>query len=391
MTLVPTRRICVVTGSRADYGHLAPVMRAIKADPDLALQVIVCGQHLDQRFGETWRAIAQDGFEIDARVDLALGDDSRLAMAQATGRGVSGIAEALAKLSPDIALVLGDRYEIFAAGAAALLLSIPLAHVHGGELTEAAVDDALRHALSKMASLHFAAAAPYGQRLVQMGEDPSRVIVSGAPGLDQVANLAPFTREEMAPRLGIPIRDPLLLITYHPVTSQKDDGLAGAKALLKALDGRPGTMIFTGVNSDPGHAEIAKLFAEFVAKAPNERLAVPSLGQRGYLSAVRLAAAVIGNSSSGLIEAPALGAPTVNIGDRQKGRLRSPGVIDCGEDFEAITAAITKALDPPFRARAQRATPAYGRGGAAARIVATLKSVPLTQLSIKRFHDILPR
>jgi UDP-hydrolysing UDP-N-acetyl-D-glucosamine 2-epimerase len=366
-------------------------MQAIAAEPALTLQLVVCGQHLDPRFGETWEAIEADGFKIDARVDLGLTDDSRLAVTVATGRAVGGLAEVLTHLKPDLVLVLGDRYEILAAGVAALLLNIPLAHIHGGELTEAAMDDSIRHALSKMASLHFVAAAPYAQRVIQMGEEPARVIVSGAPGLDQIATLKPLTRAELAAQLKLTLADPLFLITYHPVTLQRDDGGHGVTALLQALNAYPtATMVFTGVNSDPGHRAIQDMIAAFVAGDPSRRVAVASLGQRGYLSAMGLAAAVVGNSSSGLIEAPTLGIPSVNIGDRQKGRLRSPTVIDSGEDTAAIREALARALDPGFRAHAT-GEPAYGRGGAAAKIVAALKAVPLSQLSVKHFHDILPR
>jgi UDP-hydrolysing UDP-N-acetyl-D-glucosamine 2-epimerase len=384
-----TRRICVVTGSRADYGHLQPVMKAIAADPGLTLQVIACGQHLDPRFGETWRAIVADGFAIDAKVDQELANDSALAVAQATGRGVARIAAALSELRPDIVLVLGDRYEILAAGIAALLLTIPLAHLHGGEATEAAIDDAIRHALSKMAALHFVAAEPYRRRLVQMGENPARVILTGAPGLDHLDTMTFLSRDELAADLGIALTPPVFLVTYHPVTLQTDHGTGGMAALIAALARYPAaTIVFTGVNSDPGHAALQESVRHFVAAGPH-RVYVASLGQRRYLSAMKIADAVIGNSSSGLIEAPALGVPTVNIGERQKGRLRSASVIDCGEEDAAVAAGIARALDPAFRASLARMTPAYVHGGAAAKIVAALKAAPCAELSTKHFHDII--
>ena len=385
-----TRRICVVTGSRADYGHLQPVMEAMRQDSDLALQVLVCGQHLDSRFGDTWKAIAADGFDIQGKVGPSLTDDSRLAVAQATGRTISGVATELDRLRPDIVLVLGDRYEIFAAGAAAMILGIPVAHIHGGEITEAAMDDAMRHALSKMAALHFTAAEPYRARLIQMGEDPAQVILSGAPGLDHLQDVAPLTLAGLAQELKIAISDPLFLITYHPVTLKEDGGAGGLSALLGALECfSDATMVFSGVNSDFGHARLRERIASFVAADPRRRIAVESLGYRRYLGAMQSAAAVIGNSSSGLIEAPALGVPTVNIGNRQKGRLRSATVIDCAEDQQAIWAAINRALSPTFREDAARTAPAYRCGGAAQHIVNVLKNMPLTQLSAKRFHDII--
>ena len=386
------RKICVVTGSRADYGHLQPVMRAIAEDPALQLQVIACGQHLDTRFGETWKAIVADGFVLDARVDLALGDDSRLATAQATGRAVSGLAEALSRLAPDIVLVLGDRFEILATGIAALILHIPLAHIHGGEVTEAAMDDAMRHALSKIAALHFVAAEPYRARLMAMGEDPARIVVSGAPGLDHLDTMTFLSRAAVSQSLGISVSQPLFVATYHPVTLQADGGAAAMTALLSALSDYPtATLVFTGVNSDPGHAGLQSQISAYVAAHPSHRVAVASLGQQRYLSAIKIADAVVGNSSSGIIEAPALGVPTVNIGDRQKGRLRSGSVIDCGENPSEIRAALAKALSPAFRRTAATAPSAYGRGGAAAKIVAGLKTWPLAQLSAKPFFDIMPR
>jgi UDP-hydrolysing UDP-N-acetyl-D-glucosamine 2-epimerase len=384
-----TRTICVITGSRADYGHLQPVMAAIKADPDLTLQTLVCGQHLDPRFGETSKAIDADGFTIDARVAPDLSGDSNLAIAQAAGRTVSGVATELSRLAPDIVLVLGDRYEILAASVAALLLRIPIAHIHGGEVTEAAFDDSIRHALSKMAALHFVAAKPYGDRLIQMGEDAARVIVSGAPGLDDIATIKAMDDAAIARDLGIAAARPLFVVTYHPVTLAENAGDRGLRALLDALAEYPdAAVVFTGVNSDPGHAKLRSAIDVFVAAAPKRRACVTALGRARYLSLVKAAAAVIGNSSSGLIEAPPLLTPTVNIGDRQKGRLRSATVIDCPEDASAIADAIQRALDPAFRDT--KAAPAYGGGGAAGRIAAALREAPLAQLSIKRFHDIIP-
>lgn len=384
------RRICVVTGSRADYGHLQPVMKAVAADPALRLLTVACGQHLDARFGETWQAIAADGFSIDAKVDLSLGDDTPLAAAEATGRGVTGLARVFDALKPDIVLVLGDRFEILAAGVAALLLNIPLAHVHGGEITEAAVDDAVRHSLTKMAALHFAAAEPYAARIRQLGEDPARVFVTGAPGLDHLATMKFLNRTELAKDLGLDLSGRFFVVTYHPVTLTSDHGLAGMRSLLDALETyADAAIVFTGVNSDPGHRALHDALTAFTAAQPARRKAVLSLGQLRYLSTVKAADAVIGNSSSGLIEAPALNTPSVNIGDRQKGRLRSPSVIDCAPDMGSFRAAMAKALDPAFRKTLETQTPAYGRGGAAAKITAALKSADLAQLSRKQFHDII--
>ena len=386
-----SRRICFVTGSRADYGHLSSVIEATQAHGDLTLQIVVTGQHLDPRFGETWTAIVDDGYAIDDKVDLALGDDTPLATAQTVGRGVAALAESFNRLSPDIVVVLGDRFEIFAAAQAALLLNIPLAHIHGGEATEAAVDDAIRHAITKMARLHFCAAEPYSARVKQMGEDPAHVFTVGAPGLDGIATLDYMSREDLSAELAVDLSGSLFVITYHPVTLDLDKGATSIAALTDAL-GRfdEAAMVFTGVNSDPGNRIISETLAAFVAQDSQKRVTVTSLGQQRYLSALREADVVIGNSSSGLIEAPAFGKPTVNIGDRQKGRLSADSVIDCGNDAAAIQSAIQTALDPAFRTSASQTNPPYGRGGAAAKIVSILSSIDVARLSTKPFHDIMP-
>ncbi|MCB2106474.1 MAG: UDP-N-acetylglucosamine 2-epimerase (hydrolyzing) [Rhodobacteraceae bacterium] len=273
---------------------------------------------------------------------------------------------------------------------ASLMLGIPIAHVHGGEITEGAVDDAIRHVVTKMAALHFAAAEPYARRLRQMGEDPAHVHMVGAPGLDNFTSGPLLSRDELARDLNLSLKGKFFVVTYHPVTLAADLGHGAMTHLLDALGAFPNAdIVLTGVNSDPGHAAIARAMETFAAEQPARRKLVTSLGQRRYLSAVKHADAVIGNSSSGLIEAPALGTPTVNIGDRQKGRLRAASVIDCGENTLAISAAIAKALDPEFRAEAAKTEPPYGRGGAAAKIAAILKSADPAQLSRKRFHDII--
>lgn len=386
-----TKRVCVITGARADYGHLTPVMAAIRAHPALDLQVIATGQHLDSRFGETWTAIIDDGFSIDDKVDVSLGDDTLLETAHAVGRGVARLADSLAALKPHIVLVLGDRFEIFAAAQAALLLNIPLAHIHGGEATEAAVDDSIRHAITKMAHLHFCAAEPYAARVRQMGENPAWVFNTGAPGLDVIATMEFLDRDDLAEELHMDLTAPLFVITYHPVTLKLDEGKAAVGALTDALGQfAEAAMMFTGVNSDAGNRVIHDALESFVSDRPSRRSMVTSLGQQRYLSAVRLADAVIGNSSSGLIEAPALGIPTVNIGDRQKGRLRCASVIDCEDDAAAIANSIRTALDPAFRAEAAHIETPYGRGGAAEKIADILAGVDLAQLRTKPFHDIMP-
>lgn len=385
-----TRRICFVSGARADYGHLSSVIAAVAAHADLTLQLVVTGQHLDPRYGETWRSIVDDGYTIDEKVDIGLQSDTPLDTAKAVGRGVSALADSFARLHPDIVVVLGDRFEIFAAAQAALLLNIPLAHIHGGEATEAAVDDAIRHAITKMARLHFCAAEPYAARVRQMGEDPTCVYALGAPGLDPIATLNFVERATLAADLDIDLSSPMFVITYHPVTLQLGDGKAAVTELTRALERHAdAAMIFTGVNSDPGNRVVSDALNAFAEVAPHRRTVIASLGQLRYLSAVKLADVVIGNSSSGLIEAPALGVPTVNIGDRQKGRLRSASVIDCPDDSRAISEAIAEAMTEDFRASARETEPAYGRRGVAGKMADVLASIDLGRLSTKPFHDII--
>ena len=285
-----TRKIAVVTGSRADFGHLEPVIRAVANDPALTLQTVVTGQHLDERFGATAKAVTALGFGIDAAVDIGLADDSGLATAQATGGAVSGLAAAFDRLKPDVVVLLGDRFEILAAGVAALMMNIPIAHIHGGEVTEGAMDDAIRHSLSKMANLHFVAAEPYAARLRQMGEDPKAIVVSGAPGLDHLSTMAFLPRAELAADLGLKLAGRFFVITFHPVTLAQDRGRNGVEALVGGLSAfADADMIFTGVNSDPGHDAIGQRLHRFVAGDPARRKLVQSLGQKRYLSALKIA------------------------------------------------------------------------------------------------------
>lgn len=382
------RRIAIVTGSRAEYGLLSWLARDIAADPQLDLVVIATGMHLSPRFGATIAEIRADGFDPIA-VPCLEADDDRLSIVRSVGRAVSGLAEAMTTAQPDVVLVLGDRFEILAAAQAALLLGIPLAHVHGGELTEGAVDDSIRHAITKMASLHFAAAERYARRIIQMGEPPERVFTVGAPGVDAVQRLDPLPNEQLDCDLGLALAHPLFLATYHPVTLRTGDDGVAVDALTAALDTVPGArIIVTGVNADNGHRVVAERLEAWVATNSARVSLHASLGQRRYLSVLRLADCVIGNSSSGLIEAPAAGIPTVNIGERQKGRLRAASVIDCSEDTGAIQAAITRALDPAFRLSYAGTPPPYGGGDTSGRILTVLKSADLSTLVRKPFCDL---
>lgn len=384
------RKICVVTGTRADYGLLYWLMKEIDADPALCLQLVVTGAHLEQRFGHTIGVIEADGFTIAARVPINLTDDSAVGVALSMGLALSGIAKAITDLEPDIMVVLGDRFEILSAAEAAMLCRIPIAHIHGGEATEGLIDEPIRHAITKMSHLHFSAAESYRRRIIQMGERPDSVFTVGAPGLDNIARLTLLDRETLATDLNIPLDQGYFLVTYHPVTLSGDDPGGAITMLIKALNRFPEKkVILTGVNADPGNSAIDRLFSSYARNNPARVVTAVSLGQRRYLSAMKHADIIVGNSSSGLIEAPDFGVPTVNIGDRQRGRLKADSVIDCRSDEESIAAALTKALSPSHRKIAASAENPYGAPGASVRIKDALRDALLDDsMLMKRFFDI---
>jgi UDP-hydrolysing UDP-N-acetyl-D-glucosamine 2-epimerase len=382
------RRIAVVTGSRADYGLLRGVLTQLKAADDVDLSVIACGMHLVPKFGETWRAIEADGFPIAARIDLQLDDDRAETVARGTGIGLAGFADALPKIAPDVLLLLGDRFEILSAAVAATLLNIPIAHIHGGEITAGAFDDAIRHAITKMASLHFVAAEPYRRRVIQMGENPDFVFNVGAPGLDLASAVPEIGRTELLAQLGLSGPERFLLITLHPTTATPDADAKNVAALLGALaDISDRSFVFTGVNADPGYRAIDDAISTFVAARPKQAKLFASLGSERYWAALRLADAVVGNSSSGIVEAPSVGVPSINIGDRQLGRLRAASIIDCPADPAAIRAALGAILEGRFRADPDEVPP-YGRGGASEKIAGTLRKIDLRAAFPKHFHDL---
>jgi UDP-N-acetylglucosamine 2-epimerase (non-hydrolysing)/GDP/UDP-N,N'-diacetylbacillosamine 2-epimerase (hydrolysing) len=383
------RRICVITSSRADYGLLYWLIRELAEDPGAKLQLVATGMHLSPEFGLTYRAIEEDGIPLAARVEGLLSSDSAVGIAKSMGLTTLGFAPLFEELKPDIVVVLGDRFEILAAAQAAMVARIPIAHIHGGEATEGLIDEAIRHSLTKMSQLHFAAAEPYRKRIIQLGEQPDRIFNVGAMGLDNIKRLALLDREALEDKLNFTIGHPLFVATYHPVTLDSASPSVAMSQLLKALDAFPrASIVLTQANADPQGRIINKMIDEFVAKHQGRTLAAASLGQTVYLSLIKQADCVVGNSSSGILEAPACGTPTVNIGERQCGRLRAPSVIDCAESAESIVAAIEKALDPETQAvAAQRVSP-FGDGGAARHIKEILLSVPLEGILMKRFYDL---
>lgn len=381
------RRICVVTGTRAEYGLLAPLMKLLKQDAEIDFQLVVTGSHLSKQHGATIKFIEQDGFVADALVDLELFDDSNIEIAHALGRATSQIADAFTRLKPDLVVILGDRYEILGAAQAALILNIPVAHIHGGEVTTGAFDDSIRHAITKMSNLHFCAAEDYRRRLIQLGESPKTVFNFGALGIDVLTNLKEMSKDELTAVVGIKLERELLLITIHPTTRSESSATTEITNLLAALeDFAEATIVFTGVNADPGNKYLNDEIIKFVSRNPTRRVSHNSLGQINYLNLMKIADVVIGNSSSGIIEAPAFNVPTVNIGSRQDGRLRADSIIDCNFDHHEIRVAIETALSPSWKSRCLSTVSKYGSGNTANNIADTLKNAKLT--TQKTFFDV---
>lgn len=381
------RKVAVFTGTRAEYGLLYWVMKDIQASELLELQVIVSAMHLSPEFGETWRQVEADGFPVDAKVEMLLSSDTPVGVVKSMGLGAIGYADALDRLKPDMLVVLGDRFEALAVVQAALIMRIPVAHLHGGEITEGAYDDAIRHAITKMSNLHFTAAEQYRQRVIQMGEAPETVFNVGAVGLDHLLRNAPMSLDELSVSLGFELKRPYFLVTYHPVTLAEESPEVSFRAMLAALDQFPEyQVILTYPNADNGGRAIIPILEQYARENRERVLAIPSLGFRRYLSALSGASAMIGNSSSGIIEAPAFYVPTVNIGARQLGRLAAESIVHCAPNEVAILDAINVVLTAAFRARTRNVHNPYGQGNAAARIVEVIKhySGPF----IKHFHDL---
>lgn len=382
------RKVCVVTGSRAEYGLLKWVMEGLQASDALDLQLVVTGSHLVAEFGLTYQEIERDGFRIDRKVDVLLAADTGVAVAKSMGLGMIGFADAYRDLAPDLLLVLGDRFEMLAAVSAALVTRIPVAHVHGGEKTEGAIDDAIRHAITKMSHLHFVAANEYRERVIQLGEAPDRVFCVGGLGVDAIHRVQLLDRQtlEKATEFSFGARN--LMVTFHPETLGKVSALDQVSALLNALDRFPDIrVIFTYPNADMDGQSITRLIENYVTTHPASR-AYKSLGQLNYLSCLQYVDAVVGNSSSGLLEAPSFNKGTINIGQRQAGRLRAESIIDCDANEESIVAAINRLYSPVFQSMLAGVNNPYGNGGAADAIVAALESADFGCLLHKSFLDV---
>ena len=383
-----TRRVCIVTGTRAEYGLLYWLMREVQEDPELDLQIMATGMHLSPEFGLTYQEIEEDGFEIDEKVEMLTSSDTPVGIAKSIGLGTIGFADALERLDPDFLVLLGDRFEVLALAQTGMVARIPIAHIHGGEVTEGAIDDSIRHAVTKMSHVHFVATASFRKRVIQLGEHPDRVFNVGAPGLDYIRRLDLMSREALESSLGFEFGEPTFMITYHPATVRTRPPEETVEHLLEALQQFPKAhLLFTKANADAEGRKINRRLEEFVEQEGERAQLHVSLGQRRYLSALHHVDLVLGNSSSGLIEAPAIPVPTVNIGDRQKGRPRAESVIDCEPTVEEIEGAIGQALSGEFRRSLKYVDSPYGDGRASPRICERLKSMDEEDIS-KSFFDI---
>lgn len=383
------RKVCVVTGSRAEYGLLYWLMKEIQSDSALELQVIVTGMHLSPEFGLTWKQIEQDGFIIDRKVEMLLSSDTPVGISKSIGLGVIGFGDALDYLQPDLLVVLGDRFEIFAAVQAAMTHRIPIAHIHGGEITEGAVDDAIRHAITKMSHLHFTATESYRQRVIQLGESPQCVFNSGAPGLDNIFRLKLLDKPQLEEAIDFKLGKRNLLVTFHPVTLEKATAATQFEHLLKALDYFDDShIIFTQPNADADGRVIIEMIEQYRQRFPERVTSFVSLGSLRYLSLLKYMDAVVGNSSSGLIEAPAFKVGTINIGDRQRGRLCANSVIHCEPEVDDILNAFNRLFSEEFQKSLDTVENPYGNSGASIKIKQQLKSQVLDGLLKKTFYDV---
>ena len=387
------RKLCVVTTSRADYGHLRQLMIKIQQDPGLDLEVVATGMHLMRSQGYTVRNIGADGIRVARNVPMMLANDDDISITKSIGLGLISFAEVLSELEPDILVLLGDRYELFAPAIAALMQRTPIAHIHGGETSQGAIDEAIRHSITKMATFHFPVTRQYAARIRQMGEPPERIFNCGAPGLDSLYASPLLTRPELEQRLSMVLDEAAAIVTYHPVTTEAADTWRQIENLLAALESMPLKVLFTRSNADTQGSLINEDIVGFVRDHDPERYRLmDSVGQQVFLSCLKHMDVMIGNSSSGLIEAPSLQIPVVNIGNRQQGRLRAANVIDVGYDADAIRGAIEKSLSKAFRSQMASVVNPYDEqkdGKASYRIKEVLKSVELSDSCVKKvFVDL---
>ena len=382
------RKICVVTGTRAEYGLLYWLMKEIEANEDLELQLIVTGMHLSPEFGLTYKEIEKD-FKINKKIEMLISSDTSVGISKSMGLAQISFAEAYEELKPDILVVLGDRYEIFSAASAAMIAKIPITHLHGGETTEGAFDESIRHSITKMSHLHFTATQEYKNRVIQLGEEPNRVFNVGGMGIENIKRLKLLSKEEFEKSIDFKLNKRNILVTFHPVTLENATAKEQFQELLDAIDELESTnIIFTKANSDIDGRVINQMIDEYVAKNAYKSIAFISLGQLRYLSALQYIDAVVGNSSSGLLEAPSFKIATINIGDRQKGRVKASSVTDCKPDKIEILKVIDKIYSKEFQEKLKNVQNPYGENCPSKQIVEVLKNVNLGNILKKSFYDL---
>ena len=382
------RKICVVTGTRAEYGLLYWLMKEIDTDKDLELQIIATGMHLSEEFGNTYQQIEKDGFTIDKKVDISLSSDTELAISKSMGLGMIGFSDAFNELQPDLLVVLGDRFEIFSAVSVAMIAKIPVAHLHGGEATEGLIDEPIRHSITKMSHLHFTATNEYRNRVIQLGEQPDRVFNVGGLGVDNINKLKLMTKSDFEKAINFELGEKNVLVTFHPVTLEKSTSETQFQELLESISKLKNTkIIFTKANSDTNGRVINSMIDAYVSVNDNS-IAFTSMGQLNYLSALQFVDAVVGNSSSGLLEAPSFNIATIDIGDRQKGRIKADSVISCLPTQESIRSAFDKSYSEDFQNIVDNTKNPYGNGGASKIVVDIIKDFDLNGILKKTFYDL---
>ncbi|HQT24162.1 MAG: UDP-N-acetylglucosamine 2-epimerase (hydrolyzing) [Sphingobacteriales bacterium 17-39-43] len=383
------RKICVVTGSRAEFGLMYWVMKGLQADPDIKLQICVTGMHLSPDFGLTYKDIESAGFVIDEKVEMLLSSDTSIGISKSIGLAVISMSEVFERLKPDILFILGDRFEIFSVAIAAMVAKIPIAHCHGGEVTEGVIDEAIRHSITKMSHLHFTSTAKYAKRVIQLGESPDYVYNVGALGIENINKLKLLARNQFEDSIGFKLPERVVLVTFHPVTLENATSEEQFISLLTAMDHfKDIGIIFTKPNADTDGRIIANLIDKYVSQNQKRCVSFISLGQIRYLSSLKYVDMVIGNSSSGLIEVPSFKIPTINIGDRQKGRICAASVINCSPNTSSIIEAINIAYSDSFRKKIKKSSNPYGKYNSSDKIIAVLKTVNLNSILMKSFKDI---
>ena len=382
-------KVCVVTGTRAEYGLLYWAMKEMQLDPLIDLKICVTGMHLSPEFGLTYQQIIKDGFSIDEKIETLLSSDTSVGISKSIGLGIISFSEAFDRIKPDLILILGDRFEILAASIAAMISKIPIAHCHGGEATEGLIDEAIRHSITKMSQIHFTSTEAYRKRVIQLGEQPDNVFNVGALGIENINRLNLLTKEAFEKSIDFKLGQTNFLVTFHPVTLDNSTAESQFKELLKALNSiNNAKIIFTKPNADTDGRVIINMIDEFVAKFAEKSVSFTSMGQLRYLSAIKFMDAVIGNSSSGLIEVPSFNVPTINIGDRQQGRVKAASVLDCDASVIEIEKSIKIAMSNDFKEKIKLSTNPYGTKNASAEIIRIIKSIRLDGIIKKTFYNI---